>query len=671
MRLINKSIFQVKHSPFLVLIALLVLFLTAVSCNTAKLSTADAQFERGEYFQAAATYRKVYNKTSPAKERKLRGRIAARMGVCYERLNIPSRATGAFTNAIRYHHPDSTIYLHLARNQHNEGKYKDAIRNYELFLEKTPDHPLAAAGLKGAQQAQEWKENKTRYQVKRMDLFNSRRADFSPMLLGKEGDQLYLATATDKATGTDKSEITGLKPCDIYFSKKNEKGIWQKPEPAEGELNTEFDEGTPTFTPDGNTMYFSRARRDAVSPTSVEIYASSRAGGKWGAAQKVEIIKDTISVFAHPAVSPDGKYLYFVSDMPGGIGGKDIWRAPLSNSGLGPVENLGEQINTPADEMFPTFRDNGILYFSSDGHPGMGGLDIFSARLDEWGIWHVENMKAPVNSQGDDFGMTFLVQEEEEGFFASNRGDARGYDHIYSFYQPSIKVLITGVVTNRDEEPVPGAIVRVVGRDGSNHKIVAKNDGTFQVKIDRGIQYVMMAGAPGYLNDKEEFRSDNDEADATYQVDFILSSITKPVLIDNIFYDFDKASLRAESATALDELIGLLNDNPNVTIELAAHTDRKGSEVYNTDLSQRRAASVIEYLIAGGIDAARLTPVGYGKSKPKTVTALINRTHPFLPEGQLLDEAFILTLPPDQQEIADQINRRTEFQVLEITYGLE
>ena len=671
MRLINKSIFQVKHSPFLVLIALLVLFLTAVSCNTAKLSTADAQFERGEYFQAAATYRKVYNKTSPAKERKLRGRIAARMGVCYERLNIPSRATGAFTNAIRYHHPDATNYLHLARNQHNEGKYKDAIRNYELFLEKTPDHPLAAAGLKGAQQAQEWKENKTRYQVKRMDLFNSRRADFSPMLLGKEGDQLYLATATDKATGTDKSEITGLKPCDIYFSKKNEKGIWQKPEPAEGELNTEFDEGTPTFTPDGNTMYFSRARRDAVSPTSVEIYASSRAGGKWGAAQKVEIIKDTISVFAHPAVSPDGKYLYFVSDMPGGIGGKDIWRAPLSNSGLGPVENLGEQINTPADEMFPTFRDNGILYFSSDGHPGMGGLDIFSARLDEWGIWHVENMKAPVNSQGDDFGMTFLVQEEEEGFFASNRGDARGYDHIYSFYQPSIKVLITGVVTNRDEEPVPGAIVRVVGRDGSNHKIVAKNDGTFQVKIDRGIQYVMMAGAPGYLNDKEEFRSDNDEADATYQVDFILSSITKPVLIDNIFYDFDKASLRAESATALDELIGLLNDNPNVTIELAAHTDRKGSEVYNTDLSQRRAASVIEYLIAGGIDAARLTPVGYGKSKPKTVTALINRTHPFLPEGQLLDEAFILTLPPDQQEIADQINRRTEFQVLEITYGLE
>ena len=671
MRLINKSIFQVKHSPFLVLIALLVLFLTAVSCNTAKLSTADAQFERGEYFQAAATYRKVYNKTSPAKERKLRGRIAARMGVCYERLNIPSRATGAFTNAIRYHHPDSTIYLHLARNQHNEGKYKDAIRNYELFLEKTPDHPLATAGLKGAQQAQEWKENKTRYQVKRMDLFNSRRADFSPMLLGKEGDQLYLATATDKATGTDKSEITGLKPCDIYFSKKNEKGIWQKPEPAEGELNTEFDEGTPAFTSDGNTMYFSRARRDAVSPTSVEIYASSRAGGKWGAAQKVEIIKDTISVFAHPAVSPDGKYLYFVSDMPGGIGGKDIWRAPLSNSGLGPVENLGEQINTPADEMFPTFRDNGILYFSSDGHPGMGGLDIFSARLDEWGIWHVENMKAPVNSQGDDFGMTFLVQEEEEGFFASNRGDARGYDHIYSFYQPSIKVLITGVVTNRDEEPVPGAIVRVVGRDGSNHKIVAKNDGTFQVKIDRGIQYVMMAGAPGYLNDKEEFRSDNDEADATYQVDFILSSITKPVLIDNIFYDFDKASLRAESATALDELIGLLNDNPNVTIELAAHTDRKGSEVYNTDLSQRRAASVIEYLIAGGIDAARLTPVGYGKSKPKTVTALINRTHPFLPEGQLLDEAFILTLPPDQQEIADQINRRTEFQVLEITYGLE
>lgn len=656
---------------FSYIITLLLLFLLTASCNTAKLSTADEQFERGEYFQAAATYRKVYNKTSATKERKLRGKIAARMALCYELLNIPTRAIPAYTNAIRYGNPDSTLYLHLARNQHNDGKYRDAIKNYNLFLEKVPGNQLAEKGLKGATDAQTWKENRTRYQVRRMDIFNSRRCDFSPAIWSKDGDQVYITTSHDKVTGTDKSDITGLKPCDLYFSKKNEKGVWQKPEPAEGDINTEFDEGTPAFSPDGSMVYFTRARRDAVSPTSTEIFVANRSGNKWGNAKKVEIVKDTTSVFAHPAVSPDGKYLYFVSDMPGGYGGKDLWRAPFAGSDFGPVENLGDQINTAGDEMFPTFRHDGNLYFSSDGHPGMGGLDIFKARQDEWGIWHIENMKAPVNSQGDDFGMTFFQQEEDNGFFASNRGDARGYDHIYSFYLPSIKVRITGTVTNRDEEPIPAAIVRVVGRDGSNHKIVTRNDGTFETRIDRGTQYVMMAGAPGYLNDKEEFRSDNDEADATYQVDFVLASISKPVLIDNIFYDFDKATLRPESTQALDELIGLLNDNPNVTIELAAHTDRKGSDAYNTALSQRRANAVIEYLIAGGIDRGRLTPVGYGESQPKVVSALIHRNHPFLPEGQLLDEAFINTLTPEQQEVADQINRRTEFQVLRVTWGME
>lgn len=648
---------------------LISLSLIAVSCGTAKLSTADAQYNRGEYFAAANTYRKVYNKTSAANEKELRAEIAYKMGICYEKLNIPARASASYMNAIRYKHPDSLLFLLNARNLHNEGKYKDAIKNYNVYLEHAPDNQLALDGVKGATQAEAWKKERTRYIVRRADLFNSRRADFSPML-NKEGDQLYVTTSTDKATGTDKSEITGLKHNDIYFSKKDEKGVWQRPEPVEGDLNTEFDEGTVTFTADGNTMYFTRARRDAVSPTSTEIFSSSRSGGQWGAATKVEITKDTFSVFAHPAVSPDDRFLYFVSNMPGGYGGSDLWRAPLSNTGVGPVENLGDQINTAGDEMFPTFRNNGILYFSSDGHPGMGGLDLFKARQDEWGTWHIENLRAPMNSPGDDFGMTFLNKEEEEGYFCSNRNDGRGYDHIYSFLLPSIKVKITGTVWNRDEEPVPGAIVRVVGKNGSNHKIVAKNDGTFDVKIDRGMDYVMMAGAPGYLNDKEEFRSDSEEEDATYQVDFILASVSKPVLIENIFYDFDKATLRPESQTALDELIGLLNDNPNVTIELSAHTDMKGSDEYNINLSHRRAQSVVDYLIAGKIDPVRLKPVGYGESRPKVADKRINRDYPFLPEGQLLDENFILTLPPEEQEIANQINRRTEFQVLSTTFGL-
>ena len=651
--------------PFLILTGLM------TSCHPAKLSTAEAQYERGEYYQAAATFRKVYNKTSPTKERPLRGKIAQLMGNCYLRLNMGSRASAAYTNALRYKNPDSTIYLSLGRSLQMEGRYKDAITNYQHYLKCQPDSKIAQEGIAGSEEATTWKKNKTRFQVAKSTIFNLRRADFSPMLLGKDGDQLYFTTSTDKATGTDKSDITGTKPCDIYFSKKNEKGVWQRPEPAEGELNTEFDEGTPAFSPDGSTIYFTRARKDTQIPTTTEIFTASRTGGKWGAASKLEISNDTISLFAHPAVSPDGKYLYFVSDMPGGYGGKDIWRATLTTNGIGSYENLGEQINTEGDEMFPTFRHDGILYFSSNGHAGMGGLDIFSAREDEWGTWHIQNLQAPINSNGDDFGMTFFNQEEEQGFFSSNRNDGRGFDHIYSFYRPSIKVLITGAVENKDEEPIAGAVVRVVGRDGSNNKVITKDDGSFEIKIDRGVEYVMMAGASGYLNDKEEFSSDSDEADATYEVRFQLASINKPVLIDNIFYDFDKASLRPESCQALDKLIQLLNDNPNVTIELAAHTDRMGSDEYNKNLSQRRADAVIQYLIKGGIVAERLTPVGYGKSVPKTVSALISKRYPFFPEGQILNEEFIQTLNPEQQEIADQINRRTEFQVKEITYGLE
>ena len=456
----------------------------------------------------------------------------------------------------------------------------------------------------------------------------------------------------------------------MLFRSKDEKGIWQKPEPVTGDINTEFDEGTPAFTPDGNTMYFTRARRDAVAPTTTEIFKATRSDAQWSGAKKVEITRDTLSVFAHPAVSPDGKYLYFVSDMPGGYGGKDIWRMDISPNGNGVIDNLGDQINTAGDEVFPTFRHDGTLYFSSNGHPGMGGLDIFKAREDEWGIWHVDRMPAPINSFADDFGITFFQKEEEEGLFASNRNDGRGYDHIFTFVRPSLKILISGIVTDNDEEPIPNAIVRVVGKDGSNHKIVSKNDGTFDVKIDRGTQYVMMAGAPGFLNKKEEFRSDYEEEDATYEVNFILASINKPVLIDNIFYDFDKATLREESTTALNELVTLLEDNPNVAIELAAHTDRVGSEEYNMNLSQRRAQSVVDYLIKSGIEPQRLNPRGYGMSSPKIADKRLNQKYPFIPEDQVLDAAFIETLTDEEKEIVDQINRRTEFSVTDTTYGI-
>lgn len=653
------------------IIVCLLLTAIAAGCRTPKLSEADAQFQRGEYYDASVTYKKVYNKLRKKEERPQRGEVAFKMGRCYRLLNMSARASAAFQNALRYEYPDSTTHFMLAQALHADGKYAAALRSYDKYLEFCPDDSLAINCAEGCRTAQEIRARGSRYVVKQPKLFNSRRADFCPMYLGADCDQIYYTSTTEKATGDKKSEITGMKNADVFFSKKNEKGEWERPEPVEGELNTEFDEGIVAFSPDAQTMYLTKARRELNAPTSVEIYTSTRSDAKWSAPVKFEITADTLSTFGHPAVSPDGEYLYFVSDMPGGYGGKDIWRISLKER-QGSLVNLGPDINTKGNDDFPYVRSDGSLYFSSDGHPGMGGLDIFRATAvgDPADLrWKVENMGFPINSAGDDFGITF--GKGEDGFFSSNRGDARGYDHIYSFEYDPVRITIEGLVMDKDEEPVKNAIIRIVGNDGSNQKEVARDDGSFSFALQRGVKYVMLAGAKGYLNQKQEFASDSTMEDANYWVEFILPSISKPSVVENIFYDYDKADLRPESKTALNELIAVLHDNPNVTIEMASHTDRWGSDAYNINLSERRAKSVVDYLVENGISRDRLQPHGYGKSRPKTVTKRIARLYPQFKEGDILTEEFIKTLSEEDQQAADQINRRTEFSVLSLTYNMK
>ena len=646
--------------------SILVGLLLLSSCGGAKLSVADEQMARGEFFDASKTYRKIYNKLTKPEERSLRGEVAWKLAECHRRLNQTARAEAAYQNAIRYGGGDSTAVLRLAQMQQANAKYAAAIKNYEAFLEIKPGDTEAESGLSGSRLGLS-KPSPTRYRVAQPKLFNSSRSDYAPMFFDKSYDRIYFTTTNEKATGTKKSEITGMKNGDIWTSAKNEKGEWTKPEPVEGELNSDRDEGIVSFSPDGQTMYLTKARREPNASTGVEIFTSTRSDAKWSAPVKFEITSDTISSYGHPAVSPDGRWLYFTSDMPGGQGGKDLWRINLIERG-GSLENLGEWINTPGDEMFPYMRTDSVLYFASNGHPGLGGLDIFRAEMTPSGGWNVENLGSPVNSSADDFGITF--GPGESGYFSSNRRDARGYDHIYSFELPDLKINISGWVLDRDEEPVPNAVIRIVGSDGSNQKQIARDDGSFSFPLQRGIDYVMLAGAKGYLNAKQEFKSDSAEEDAEYGVDFILASITKPVVVDNIFYDFDRASLRPESKKALDELAQVLRDNPNVTIEMASHTDRKGSDEYNINLSSRRARSVIDYLISVGIAADRLQSQGYGESRPKTITKKLAREFPIFEEGTVLTPEFIETLEPEQQEIADQINRRTEFQVLSIDYTM-
>ncbi len=662
-----------KNKRIYLCLAWLVLAGMLFSCKTPKLSDAEEKQRIGEYFEAAAIYRKVYAKTSPQK-RTLRGYIAYRMAECNRLINNTPKATSAYMNALRYEYPDSIVSLRLGQMYQKSGRYAEAIRYYNDFLQVAPESELAANGIKGCELTPEWKQNPTRYIVKKMERFNSRRGEFSPMLYGEKYDQLYFASSrTPKGAGKNKDEsnsaITGVRNNDFYLVKQDEHGNWLAPVEIEDAVNTEFDEGTPSFSKDGSTMYYTYCAQDPEGPRTSEIYVSSRSSAQWGKGTRASIVKDSVTALGHPSVSPDGKYLYYVSDAVGGFGGKDIFRSRLVGSDFGPMENLGPEINTAGDEMFPYVRDSVTLYFASNGHPGMGGLDLFKATQDSTGKWHVENLKAPINSSADDFGITF-EGPKEKGFFSSNRNDARGYDHLYSFELPTITVFIEGIVYDVDEYPIEDATIRIVGRDGLNEKVVAKKDGTYKVELERDISYVMMASARGFLNQNFELRTGPEEKNETYIVDFYLTPISKPVVIDNIFYDFDKATLRPESEKALDEMIKMLNDNPNVAIELGAHTDRKGSDQYNERLAQRRAQSVVDYLIKGGIDAGRLEAKGYGESVPKVITKKMAKNFDFLKEGDVLTEEFILQLTPEQQEVADQINRRTEFKIVRTNYNL-
>ena len=647
----------------------MVLTIIATSCGAdAYIKKGEKNLALGEYFDAANNFKQAYTRT-PAKDKAARGHISIKLALCYDKMNASQKAVGAYQNVLRFGLADANTHLLLGRQLLKTGAYKAAETQFKIALDSLPGNKLANEGLLSAQQAAQAKSDGSHYIVKRMDAFNSHRADYSPMYFGDDHNKLYFSSTRNEAKGDALSGITGAKPADIFVSERDDKGKWSKPEPVQGGLNTEYDEGACTFSPDQRTMYFTQCTTDPNYPRYAQVMTSARSDAAWAKATKLDISKDTLSSFAHPAVSPDGQWLYFVSDMPGGQGGQDLWRIRLTTNGLGEMENLGEPINTAGNECFPTFRPNGDLYFSSDGHVGLGGLDVYVARQNTDQRWTIEHLGFPLNSNGDDFGLTF-EGPYNRGFFSSNRGDARGWDHIYAFEYPEIVQSIKGWVYEQDGYELPAAQVFMVGNDGTNLKLNVLADGSFKQVVKPGVEYVMLATCKGYLNHKEELAVKPSETSHEYVLQFPLASITAPVLIDNIFYDLDKYTLRPESKQALDELVKLLNENPNVTIELSAHCDYRGTPEYNKILAQHRANAVVQYLIEAGIAPQRLTPVGYGKEKPKTIRKKLTERYKWLKEGDVLTEDFITKLDKDKQEICNQLNRRTEFVVQRTTYGL-
>ena len=631
---------------------------------------ADKRYDIGEYYSAGNLYKRVYSGLT-SNEKSQRGRTAFRQAECY-RLTNQGRAEQAYMNAIRYNYSDSIVYLHYAQVLQRNGKYAEAAKNYEIFLTKDTASQVAKNGIISCKLVAEWKAVPSKFVVKRSTEFNSRRStSFSPAFMGTNTDQLVFTSNRpfNKKAIQKSSAITGLPNNDLFESRKNAAGKWAVPEHLDGGINTINDEGVCSFSTDGKIMFYTQSPYAPDGEKGTDIMMTNRAGGTWSTPQKIKIFNDSTVSVAHPAISPDGQTLYFVSDSKKGHGGKDIWKATIANGECKFIEDLGPEINTPGDEMFPSVCADGTLFFASNGHAGFGGLDIYKATPKKEGGWTVVNMGAPINSSGDDFGITFSGNEQK-GFFSSNRNETKGNDAIWSFILPEEAYGIAGKVVDEKGNAIPDAIIRLVSNTGINARVQTKKDGTYRIKLDKDMDCIMLASSRGYLNQKNKVTTQGLKDSKTFTVNFQLSTISKPIEIENIFYEFGKWNLTPASEAGLHVLLKILNDNPNITIEVSANTDFIGNNESNKILSERRAKSVVDYLISKGIPSDRLTSVGNGEEKPVVVDAKLAKRYPFLKENDVLNESFVIKLTPEQQEIANQINRRSEFRVVKTTYKL-
>lgn len=630
------------------------------------MATASDFYSRGEYFEAQRTYQKIYKSLNNKNDRKQKAFIAKRLGQCYLHLNQYNKAENYFLNAVRNGIQDSLIYLMLSDVYLKQGKLEESAS----YLQKLLTSGDTISGEKIHNSIQYISSTvPTRYIVNTFPVLNNSRSSYSPMF-NITKDVIYFSSTNEYSKGDLRSGITGMKNSDIWVSEKNENNEWGKPSPLmDADINTPEDEGIISFSPQGNRMYFTVSKKNNNNDTKVEIWYSNRISGTWDEPVRFELPDNDKFNYGHPAVSPDGKYLYFTSDRSGGYGNYDIWRVPIDGQSFF-IENLGPEINSEGNDMFPYLRNDTLLYFSSDGHPGFGGLDIFCASFVQDNLkWHPANMGSPINSPSDDFGITF--GEGEYGFFSSNRNDTRGYDHIYSFLFPENNCTLEGFVIDTEGYAIDNAIIRLVGDDGSIARDKSRKDGSFSIPLYPNTKYMVQASATGFLNASANFKTEEDDNDAVFNVDFTLVPLNKPVVIDNIYFDYNKASLRPESQNSLDSLISLMNKYPNIIIQINSHTDRIGSDGYNNELSQQRAISVVEYLEKnGGIDKKRLSSKGYGKSEPKIITPRLHSLYPQFEENIVLSPDYIENLDDENdREIADQINRRTEFEIISIDYN--
>jgi peptidoglycan-associated lipoprotein len=655
-----------------ILVILFIIKVDPAFTQSKKAVKAFSTFGAGEYYAAIDQFKDAYQKTADKKEKL---NIAFHIAECYRLINNTQQAELWYSKVIAKNFDNPVAILRYAEALKMNEEYEEAKIQFQAYKELVPDDPRGSDGVISCDLAMEWKEFPNGYLVEEMKFLNSKMSDYSPFYARDDYQQLYFTSSREETTGQSEHGSTGQGFADIFVSTMDRKGRWSTPVPLEEPVNTEAEEGTPALSSDYNTLYFTRCNVSKRKALGCEIFTADRSGDKWTKVKSLALESDSITV-AHPAISSDELTLYFVSDMQGSIksyegkNSKDIWKVSRTSvsSAWGKPENLGPTINTPGDEVFPFVHHDGTLYFASNGHIGMGGLDLFKAVLNKAGEWEVENMQYPINSSSDDFGIVF-ESDRESGFLSSSR-KGKCDDDIYSFILPPLKFSITGVVKDeKTDEPIEDAVVKSISSSGITLETKTGRDGSFKFMLAGGVDYVFIASKEDYLKGKERETTKGLTQSTEFETEIYLSPIDKPIQIENIFFELDKADLRPESIVSLDQLVETLNDNPNITIELGSHTDARASDAYNLDLSKRRAQSVVNYLISKNIARDRLIPKGYGESTPKTVDRKDNEAYPFLPVGTKLTEEYINSLKDeDQQEMAHFLNRRTEFKVLRTDY---
>lgn len=617
------------------------------------MSKADKRFARGEYETAITLY-----KADVAKGKNI-AQSNYRIAESYRLSNRIDQSEEFYKAAIGGGVKASDAAFYYGEALKASGKFEDAATQFDAYAQNGANRTLAARAeqeAKNARTSTSIVAMRTNSEVMALDQINTPAAEFSATILPETKELIFASGREGKVYKGNGEGFNDLYAVKFDDTDKMTGGTVRKLELLFN--SDDKHEASATYTPDGKMMVFARSNNGSKKGyLSVDLWVSYNKNGAWTEPEILRVVNSSTADDFAPSFSPDGKTLYFTSTRKGGLGGNDLYKSTMETPGrFSPPENLGGQINTAGNENFPAIAPDGTLYFSSDGHPGLGKLDIFKVEKGK-----VVNLGAPINSSGDDFAPYFTGNKT--GVMSSNRAGGKGSDDLYRFRESIIKLVTffaDGTLVERDDKTGQTAAVgseTVTLYDARGQKlqdVTTGPDGKFSFKLDTAAaNYALIANRQGYFTARNSVstigRKPAQEAlpnpmnEIRIPVTLTLTKIVKnkAIVVENIFYDYDKANIRPDAAVELDKLVQTLNDNPQITIELSSHTDSRGKDAYNQALSQRRAQSAVDYIISKGIDKNRITARGYGETQPVIKNAKT-------------EEEF-------------QRNRRTEFKVTKIT----